>query len=39
MSFTKVQEAANAITRVCKVENIDFEAYAKETSTIGYLVL
>ena len=25
------QEAANEITRVCKVENIDFDAYSKET--------
>ena len=33
------QEAADEISRVCKVENIDFEAYAKETLTIGYPVL
>ena len=33
------QEAADEIGRVCKVENIDFEAYAKETLTIGYPVL
>jgi 3-carboxy-cis,cis-muconate cycloisomerase len=33
------QEAADEITRVCKVQNIDFEAYAKETLTIGYPVL
>ena len=32
-------EAADEITRVCKVENIDFDAYAKETVTIGYPVL
>jgi 3-carboxy-cis,cis-muconate cycloisomerase len=33
------QEAADEISRVCKVENIDFEAYAEETLTIGYPVL
>jgi 3-carboxy-cis,cis-muconate cycloisomerase len=33
------QEAADEITRVCKVENIDFDAYSKETLTIGYPVL
>src|ERR1700751_3293294 len=33
------QEAADEITRVCKVQNIDFEAYARETLTIGYPVL
>jgi 3-carboxy-cis,cis-muconate cycloisomerase len=33
------REAANEITRVCKVENIDFDAYSKETQTIGYPVL
>jgi 3-carboxy-cis,cis-muconate cycloisomerase len=33
------QQAADEITRVCKVENIDFEAYAKETLKIGYPVL
>ena len=33
------QEAADEITRVCKVENIDFDAYAKDTLTIGYPVL
>ena len=33
------QKAADEITRVCKVQNIDFEAYAKETLTIGYPVL
>jgi 3-carboxy-cis,cis-muconate cycloisomerase len=33
------QEAADEISRVCKVENIDFETYAKETLTIGYPVL
>jgi adenylosuccinate lyase len=29
------QEAADEISRVCKVENIDFAAYAKETIEIG----
>ena len=33
------QEAADEINRVCKVENIDFDAYSKETMTIGYPVL
>ena len=33
------QEAADEINRVCKVENIDFEAYARETVAIGYPVL
>jgi hypothetical protein len=33
------QEAADEIGRVCKVENIDFAAYASETLTIGYPVL
>jgi 3-carboxy-cis,cis-muconate cycloisomerase len=33
------QEAADEISRVCKLENIDFEAYANETLTIGYPVL
>jgi 3-carboxy-cis,cis-muconate cycloisomerase len=34
------KQAADDITRVCKVENIDFEAYAKkDTLTIGYPVL
>jgi 3-carboxy-cis,cis-muconate cycloisomerase len=33
------QEAANEITRVCKVENIDFDAYSKETQTVGCPVL
>jgi 3-carboxy-cis,cis-muconate cycloisomerase len=33
------QEAADEITRVCKVENIDFDAYSKETIAIGYPVL
>jgi 3-carboxy-cis,cis-muconate cycloisomerase len=33
------QEAADEISRVCKVENIDFETYAMETLTIGYPVL
>jgi 3-carboxy-cis,cis-muconate cycloisomerase len=33
------REAADEISRVCKVENVDFEAYAKETLTIGYPVL
>ncbi len=33
------QEAADEISRVCKVENIDFDAYAEETLTIGYPVL
>jgi 3-carboxy-cis,cis-muconate cycloisomerase len=33
------QGAADEINRVCKVENIDFEKYAKETLTIGYPVL
>ena len=33
------QDAADEISRVCKVESIDFEAYAKETLTIGYPVL
>ena len=33
------REAADEITRVCKVENIDFDAYAKETVAIGYPVL
>jgi 3-carboxy-cis,cis-muconate cycloisomerase len=33
------QDAADEICRVCKVENIDFETYAKETLTIGYPVL
>jgi 3-carboxy-cis,cis-muconate cycloisomerase len=32
-------EAAAEISRVCKVENIDFEAYAKETVAVGYPVL
>jgi 3-carboxy-cis,cis-muconate cycloisomerase len=31
------QEAADEISRVCQVENIDFAAYAKETLTIGCL--
>jgi 3-carboxy-cis,cis-muconate cycloisomerase len=33
------QGAADEITRVCKVENIDFDRYAEETLTIGYPVL
>ncbi len=33
------QEAADEICRVCKLENIDFEAYTRETLTIGYPVL
>jgi 3-carboxy-cis,cis-muconate cycloisomerase len=33
------EQAAIEITRVCKVENIDFDKYAKETLTIGYPVL
>ena len=33
------QEAAEEISAVCKVENVDFEAYAKETLAIGYPVL
>jgi 3-carboxy-cis,cis-muconate cycloisomerase len=33
------QQAADEITRVCKVENVDFEKYANETLTIGYPVL
>jgi 3-carboxy-cis,cis-muconate cycloisomerase len=33
------QDAADEISRVCKVENIDFEAYAKKTLTIGHPVL
>ena len=33
------QDAADEITRVCKVDNIDFARYAKETETIGYPVL
>ena len=33
------QEAADEITRVCKVEYIDFERYAKDTVNIGYPVL
>ena len=33
------QDAADEVSRVCKVENIDFEAYATETLTIGYPVL
>lgn len=33
------QAAADEITRVCRVENIDFARYAEETSTIGYPVL
>ncbi len=32
-------EAATEITRVCRVENIDFERYGLETATIGYPVL
>ena len=32
-------EAAEEITRVCKVENIDFERYEKDTLNIGYPVL
>ncbi len=33
------KEAADEITRVCEVENIDFEKYADEALTIGYPVL
>ena len=33
------QEAADEITRVCKVENIDFAKLEAETLTIGYPVL
>ena len=33
------QEAADEISRVCKLENIDFETYSRETLTIGYPVL
>ncbi len=33
------KEAADEIVRVCKVEKIDFDRYAKETLTIGYPVL
>lgn len=33
------KQAADEIGRVCRVENIDFEKYAKETVTIGYPVL
>ena len=33
------QEAAAEITRICKVGNIDFARYAKDTLTIGYPVL
>ena len=33
------KEAAAEITRVCKVENIDFKRYAEETLNIGYPVL
>ena len=33
------EEAAAEITRVCKVENIDFKRYAEETLTVGYPVL
>ncbi len=33
------QEAADEISRVCKLESIDFDAYARETLTIGYPVL
>ena len=33
------QEAADEITRVCKVENVDFVRYAEETETIGYPIL
>jgi len=33
------REAATEISRVCKVENIDFKAYEKETLEVGYPVL
>ena len=33
------EEAAAEITRVCRVENVDFARYAKDTLTIGYPVL
>src|SRR5262249_180607 len=33
------QEAADEISHVCKVENIDFKAYAEETLTIGSPVI
>jgi 3-carboxy-cis,cis-muconate cycloisomerase len=33
------KEAAAEITRVCRVENIDFARYAEETLRIGYPVL
>ena len=33
------REAADEITRVCHVENIDFERYARDTFNIGYPVL
>ena len=33
------REAADEITRGCRVENIDFERYAAETFNIGYPVL
>ena len=33
------KEAADEITRVCRVENIDFDRYAEDTLNIGYPVL